>query len=142
MCDGSTVSRTEYANLFAAIGTTWGAGDGSSTFNLPNLIGRVAWGAKNNIGSYIDAGLPNISGEVSFYDGYSSPSYVKPTNLSGAFTSKSTTTEGKLGVFQSATSYPTITSIASFSASNYNSIYGKSSTVQPPAARLMPIIKY
>ena len=36
-CDGSAVSRTEYAALFADIGTTWGVGDGSTTFNLPNL---------------------------------------------------------------------------------------------------------
>jgi microcystin-dependent protein len=36
-CDGSVVSRTEYSELFAAIGTTWGAGDGSTTFKLPDL---------------------------------------------------------------------------------------------------------
>jgi microcystin-dependent protein len=36
-CDGSAVSRTTYAALYAAIGTTWGSGDGSTTFNLPDL---------------------------------------------------------------------------------------------------------
>lgn len=36
-CDGSAVSRTTYADLFTAIGTTWGAGDGSTTFNIPDL---------------------------------------------------------------------------------------------------------
>jgi microcystin-dependent protein len=36
-CDGSAVSRETYASLFDAIGTTWGAGDGSTTFNLPDL---------------------------------------------------------------------------------------------------------
>lgn len=36
-CDGSAVSRAGYADLFAAIGTTFGVGDGSTTFNLPNL---------------------------------------------------------------------------------------------------------
>ena len=36
LCDGSAVSRTDYAALFAVIGTTYGAGDGSTTFNLPN----------------------------------------------------------------------------------------------------------
>ena len=45
VCDGSEVSRTTYAALFAAIGTTFGAGDESTTFNLPNLSGRVAIGA-------------------------------------------------------------------------------------------------
>jgi microcystin-dependent protein len=36
-CDGSAVSRTTYADLFTAISTTWGIGDGSTTFNLPDL---------------------------------------------------------------------------------------------------------
>ena len=36
-CNGAAVSRTTYADLFAAIGTTWGAGDGSTTFNVPNF---------------------------------------------------------------------------------------------------------
>ena len=40
LCDGSNVSRTTYADLFAAIGTTYGTGDGSSTFGLPSLDGR------------------------------------------------------------------------------------------------------
>jgi len=43
--DGSAVSRTQYSDLFAVIGTTYGAGDGSTTFNLPNLKGVFARGA-------------------------------------------------------------------------------------------------
>lgn len=43
-CDGAAVSRTTYAALFAAISTTWGAGDGSTTFNLPDLAARVPMG--------------------------------------------------------------------------------------------------
>lgn len=39
-CDGSAVSRAAYPALFAKIGTTWGAGDGATTFNLPNMLGR------------------------------------------------------------------------------------------------------
>jgi len=42
MCDGAAVSRTVYAGLFAAIGTAYGAGDGSTTFNLPDFRGRFA----------------------------------------------------------------------------------------------------
>ena len=45
LCDGRTVSRTTYANLFAALGTTFGAGDGSTTFALPDMRGNVAAGA-------------------------------------------------------------------------------------------------
>lgn len=44
LCDGTTVSRTTYANLFTAIGVTYGSGNGSSTFTLPNLTGRFPIG--------------------------------------------------------------------------------------------------
>lgn len=44
ICDGSNVSRTTYANLFAAISTNFGSGDGSTTFGLPDLKGRVPVG--------------------------------------------------------------------------------------------------
>jgi microcystin-dependent protein len=43
-CDGSAVDRTTYADLFSAIGTQWGAGDGSKTFNLPDLRGLFVRG--------------------------------------------------------------------------------------------------
>ena len=44
-CDGSAVSRTTYAALFAVVSTTYGAGDGSTTFNVPDLQDRTAIGA-------------------------------------------------------------------------------------------------
>lgn len=44
VCDGSAISRTEYADLFAAIGTLWGHGDQVSTFNLPDLRGEFIRG--------------------------------------------------------------------------------------------------
>lgn len=44
-CDGSAVSRTTYAGLFTAIGTTWGVGDGSTTFNLPDFRRRGSVGS-------------------------------------------------------------------------------------------------
>jgi microcystin-dependent protein len=44
LCDGSAVNRTTYAALFAVVGTTYGSGDGSTTFNVPNFKGRVAVG--------------------------------------------------------------------------------------------------
>lgn len=47
-CDGSAVSRTQYADLFAVIGTTWGSGDGSTTFNLPSKEGLVTVGVDSN----------------------------------------------------------------------------------------------
>lgn len=45
LCDGTAYSRTTYADLFAAIGTTYGAGDNTSTFNVPDYRGRVLVGA-------------------------------------------------------------------------------------------------
>ena len=47
-CDGAAVSRDTYAALFAVIGTTYGAGDGSTTFNLPDMTGRVPLGVSNS----------------------------------------------------------------------------------------------
>lgn len=44
-CDGSAVSRTTYADLYSAIGVAWGAGDGSTTFNVPDLRGAFTRGA-------------------------------------------------------------------------------------------------
>lgn len=48
ICDGSAISRTTYATLFGVIGTTYGSGDGSTTFNLPNLKGKVPVGLNSS----------------------------------------------------------------------------------------------
>ncbi len=48
-CDGAAVSRTTYAALFALIGTTYGAGNGTTTFNLPDLRDRTAVGVSGSI---------------------------------------------------------------------------------------------
>lgn len=48
LCQGQAVSRTTYSALFAVIGTTYGSGDGSTTFNLPNLQGRFALGKSSS----------------------------------------------------------------------------------------------
>ena len=64
-CNGQAVSRTTYAALFAVIGTTWGAGDGSTTFNVPDDRGRVSAG-QDDMGGVSSAGrLPaGITGGV------------------------------------------------------------------------------
>lgn len=53
-CNGATVSRTTYATLFAAIGSTYGAGDGATTFALPDLRGEFLRGADRGRG--VDSG--------------------------------------------------------------------------------------
>ena len=49
ICNGQAVSRTTYAALFAVIGTTYGAGNGSTTFNIPNLVNKTVRGS-NSLG--------------------------------------------------------------------------------------------
>jgi len=130
-CDGSAVSRTMYPDLFAAIGITWGAGDGSTTFNLPTSEDLVLQGASttNPVGTYLQAGLPNIEGSF----GSVSSSYRFGNGAFAADTSgneKYTVTGGagtNCGI--------------SFDASRSNSIYGNSNTVQPPAACVRFMIK-
>lgn len=68
LCNGAAVSRTTYSKLFAAIGTKYGSGNGSTTFNLPNFNGRHVLGttSTSNLGSYVSAGLPDITGGVKY----------------------------------------------------------------------------
>jgi microcystin-dependent protein len=55
LCDGAEVSRAEYADLFAAIGTAHGEGDGATTFNLPDYRGRFLRGVDSGVGRDTDA---------------------------------------------------------------------------------------
>ena len=91
-CDGSAVSRTTYADLFTAIGTTHGAGDGSTTFNVPDLRGEFIRGWDNGKGtdsgrtfgsSQTDA-LQNITGTI-----YGTSVGSHGGQATGAFTSQS-----------------------------------------------------
>lgn len=61
LCDGSAVSRTTYSSLYTAISTTYGTGDGSTTFNLPDLGGRVPAG-KEATATRLTTGGSGING--------------------------------------------------------------------------------
>lgn len=61
ICDGSAVSRTTYSALFDAIGTTFGSGDGSTTFNIPDLSGRVAMGVSQSHAIATTGGSETVS---------------------------------------------------------------------------------
>ncbi len=50
LCDGSAVSRATYSRLFSVLSTTWGVGDGSTTFNVPDMRGRCSIGAGTGSG--------------------------------------------------------------------------------------------
>ena len=60
ICDGSAISRSTYASLFAIISTTYGVGDGSNTFNLPDLRERVIAG-KTSSASLLTSGVSGIT---------------------------------------------------------------------------------
>lgn len=131
ICNGAAVSRATYAKLFAIIGTTYGEGNGSTTFNLPNLTNKFIMGS-STAGTSKAAGLPNIVG------GIGSPDYIFGQNMSGAFYSSAlTSTGGKLSSGSTARA-----GNIGFRASDSNSIYGNSTTVQPPALTMRFYIKY
>lgn len=127
VCDGRAVSRSVYANLFAKIGTRHGSGNGVDTFNIPNLVGRVLWGATSGIGGMIEAGLPNITGNAEYY----SWSYV--INKSGALKNSDNGSGGGYGDSGRGGSRIGL----KFDASLSNDVYGKSATVQPPAMKTL-----
>ena len=145
--NGATVQRADYPrlvaladrhNLWTGDVTTnaglFGRGDGAATMVLPNWADRMVQLAGDGAGASVTAGLPNITGRViethagGFYFGRNDP----------PFYSKSTASfQGKLNFIdgnQSSSVYMDL--------SKANPIYGASSTVQPPAIKLIPIIRY
>ena len=139
LCDGSKVSRTTYKKLFDVIGTTYGAGDGTTTFTLPNLIDRFLEGS-SAAGNYHDAGLPNIIGTTKVAYGENN----KTTNV-GALTTNIYTigfANGRQDGGSGSDGEPIQSAILTINASKSNTIYGQSSTVQPSALTMRYIIKY
>ena len=82
--NGAAVSRTAYAALFAAIGTTYGVGDGRTTFNLPDLRGEFLRGWDDGRG--VDSPRPMGSAQVdAVRQHYHGIGYISPNNDDGAF---------------------------------------------------------
>ena len=140
MCDGSAVSREAYPELFTVIGTRYGSGNGSTTFNLPDLRGRVitgvgtADGVSYTLGSKIDAGVPNITGGFAPWSEGTGTNITSPT---GAFYDESSNQYG----WGTATGRDQDNAYMRFDASRSDSHYGKSSTVQPNTTVTNYIIK-
>ena len=130
LCDGSAISRTTYKDLFKVIGTTYGAGDGSTTFNLPNLIDQFIQGSAMS-GIVKEAGLPNIVGHFR-------PWAEGSVTTSGAFYYITSTQDG----WGTATGIDTDNALIDFDASRCSPVYGNSTTVQPPAVTVKYIINY
>lgn len=130
LCNGQEISRVTYARLFNVIKEKFGAGDGVTTFNVPNLVEKFIQGTENDTGKTIEAGLPNITGSWRHSSGYNdftgnngaitcSPSYSPASGAGTGWRNE----------------------LISFDASRSSSIYGKSNTVQPPAVKMLLIIK-
>lgn len=80
-CDGLAISRSTFAALFAAIGTTWGAGNGSTTFNVPDLRGRTPVGFGTGLVTETQAAANfNVSDVITVN---SNPMAIKPKWLTG-----------------------------------------------------------
>lgn len=139
LCDGRAVSRTEYAELFAEIGTKYGAGDGRTTFNLPKLTdGRFIEGS-TSAGTYHEAGLPNITGSVknNMGVGYLLGQGGETGSATGAMElNRRASWDMENQSASGGNSYD-----FGIDASKSNPIYGKSSTVQPNALTMRYYIK-
>lgn len=130
ICNGANVSRTDYAALFAAIGTIYGAGNGSTTFGLPNLNGRFFEGTTytSSVGTYHSAGLPNITGSFTSHGNTGSMVTTGPfTNGGPRIHSNSGGAEDGRTVYMDA--------------NRCSSLYGTTGTVQPPSMAALPLIK-
>ena len=132
LCDGAAISRSTYSSLYSSISTTYGSGNGSTTFNLPNLNNYWIKGS-STAGSSVNAGLPNITGTIGSIFGNASD-FVKTGAFSGSGTppAKSTRATGSTGG----------PFTANFSASSSNSLYGASTTVSVSSKTVRFIIKY
>jgi microcystin-dependent protein len=137
LCNGAAVSRSTYASLFSAIGTTYGAGDGSSTFALPNLTDRFIQGS-GTVGTIKEAGLPEIAASSDWGSGDNNSTSVL-RGASGAFLAVQNKAKS---VYSYPASVSNVYNQLDFSAKQYNSVYGNSDTVQPPALTMRYYIKY
>lgn len=135
--EGATVSRVTYAALFDMYGTKYGEGDGLTTFQLPDFRNRALWGS--NTLQYIAAGLPNIKGQINPYAqwggwgggyscGVSGWSGALINIGSGTITNRKETGGGYYGI--------------KLDASLSNTIYGNSTTVQPPAITVRVVTRW
>lgn len=135
LCDGRALSRKAYASLFAVIGTLYGEGDGVNTFNVPDMRAVFPQGGSSaQLGTKKSAGLPDITAVFPvMYD----------ASANGANDFRGSTTPSPdyrygIDLTNSHIQYR----LALFEAHRSSSVYGNSSTVQPPALIVNYYIKY
>lgn len=149
--EGAEVSRTDYNNLFAIYGTTYGAGDGSTTFKLPDFRNRYICGIDNNLAfGYVAAGLPNLGLTTESAGAHThtrgtmnitgQTTVGKRDGISGAFYFKNTTISGDTGGgqdevvgFDASRSWTGATSsngAHTHSITSSSSLYGTTNTIK------------
>lgn len=132
-CNGSAISRTTYSALYNVIGTKYGSGNGSTTFNLPNLEDNRFMEFHSTPATKKNAGLPNIKGYIDKIRVRLNTDYA----TSGAFSGSVSTSSGD------ANDGSANTVKFNFDASKGGSaLYGASTTVQPKSLTVRAIIKY
>lgn len=129
LCDGASYKVADYPHLYAVIGNTYG-GD-STNFNVPNLVDKFVQGSTTS-GTEKEAGLPNITGgwmpSVPVgYENYATGAVAAEIKSSGLVSSSGTQLAIGAGF--------------KIDASKSSAVYGKSTTVQPPALTMVYIIK-
>lgn len=124
LCDGQAISRETYADLYAIIGTNFGAGDGVTTFNLPDYRGKFLRGLGGDSAADIyttqSEGLPNITGSAT---GAGGTGYISTTT--GVFVATATASPF------AGTSVGAANAVLTFDASRSSALYGASSHVTP-----------
>ena len=134
ICDGAELSRETYLELFNVIGTIYGEGDGSTTFNIPDLrdVWLVGSGIEHNVGESVAEGLPNITGVTGGSNGYCY------SGGEGAFLGSGP--RGYVLSIQAASpgNYP----VLNIDASRSSPIYGASDHVTPNSIALLLCIIY
>lgn len=138
LCNGAAISRTTYANLFDKIGTTYGSGDGSTTFNIPDLRDRYIIGADTSaLGAYIAEQLPNIQGQIVA----SICTAIGSANVKVGYDCFNDTGTTSFAATPGFTGGGSVFYTLDFKASNSNSTYTNSGKVYPASVALNFIIK-
>ena len=130
LCNGQEVSRVTYARLFNVIKEKFGAGDGVTTFQVPNLVEKFIEGTESSVGQTLNAGLPNIAADFTAY-----------TYQNGSPSGKMRSSIINTNQVQSGGGGDRTFVTFNLDASIDSDIYGKSNTVQPPAVKMLFIIK-
>ena len=137
LANGASVLRSQYDKLFALIGTKFGAAD-EAHFYLPNLHHRFIEGTTtlSEVGSYVEAGLPNIQGSFVVVSSIDRWAIEDPT---GPFDSTETMSIFNANSLERGRERPTRLTM---SLNKQNSLFGNSETVHPESMRVSCLIRY